>query len=248
MKLFDKLVPKLINEGHKILIFSQFKLMLRILEDYFSCIQNVKYLKLDGDTEYNVRQYAIDEFNKEDSEYPVFLLSTRAGGLGINLTSADTIIIFDSDFNPHNDIQALSRAHRIGQKSNLVIYRLVCTDTCEEKIVEVARQKLMLSYMVSDSSKSPEKSDTKQADSNIIELNEILKFGSNRIINNSKDCIEKEYTDEFLQSICDRDKLFEEQNQHKENENFIPSKSQLKINDCLDVFKEARIDDKGDDK
>ena len=136
MKLFDKLVPKLIEEGHKILIFSQFKLMLRILEDYFSGIRNIKYLKIDGDTEYTVRQYAIDEFNREDSDYPVFLLSTKAGGPGINLTSADTIIIFDSDFNPHNDIQALSRAHRIGQDKNVIAVKFITKDSIEEKILK----------------------------------------------------------------------------------------------------------------
>ena len=250
MKLFDKLVPKLIEEGHKILIFSQFKLMLRILEDYFSGIRNIKYLKIDGDTEYTVRQYAIDEFNREDSDYPVFLLSTKAGGLGINLTSADTIIIFDSDFNPHNDIQALSRAHRIGQKNNLVVYRLVCSDTCEQKIVEMAQQKLMLSYMVGDSSKGPEEveTETKQGDNNPYEMNRMLKFGSAKIINNSKDYVEKEYTEEFLQSICDREKLFEEQKQYTDNENFSPSKqNKPKINDMLKVFEDPNIDEKGDE-
>jgi SNF2 family DNA or RNA helicase len=132
MKLFDKIIPKLLWDKHRILIFSQFKMMLNILEDYFY-LKMVKYLRLDGEVPSDVRQNLIDEFNKEDSEYPIFLLSTRAGGLGINLTRADTIFIFDSDFNPHNDIQAQSRAHRIGQKNNLVIYRLVCHNTCEQK-------------------------------------------------------------------------------------------------------------------
>lgn len=196
MKLFDRLVPKLIEDGHRILIFSQFKLMLNLLEDYFY-IKQISILRLDGDTPGDKRQILIDEFNKENSKFPVFLLSTRAGGLGINLTKADTIIIFDSDFNPHNDIQALSRAHRIGQKSNLVVYRLVCADTCEQKIVEVAKQKLMLSFMVSNPSLNP--NDIKSNDSDLLELNKILKFGSNKMFDTtSSEYVEKEYTDDFI--------------------------------------------------
>jgi SNF2 family DNA or RNA helicase len=83
------------------------------LSDYL-IIKGIKYLRLDGETESQKRQKLIDLFNAPNSEYRIFLLSTKAGGLGINLTTADTIVIFDSDFNPHNDVQALNRAHRIG--------------------------------------------------------------------------------------------------------------------------------------
>ena len=95
----------------------------------------VPILRLDGDTQNSKRQRLIDMFNSEGSAYKIFLLSTKAGGLGINLTSADTIFIFDSDFNPHNDIQALNRAHRIGQKNNVMVYRFACANSVEERIL-----------------------------------------------------------------------------------------------------------------
>ena len=135
---------------HKVLIFSQFKGMLQLLSDFLA-IKGVKSLRICGDTPNSMRQSLIDKFNEPD--YRVFLLSTRAGGLGLNLTQADTVIIFDSDFNPHNDQQALSRAHRIGQKNNVLVYRLVCKDSVEERIMEQAKKKLMLDTAVQQSSK-----------------------------------------------------------------------------------------------
>merc|ERR1719305_1233518 len=95
-----------------------------------------------------MRQEAIDRFNKPNGQYSVFLLSTKAGGLGINLATADTVIIFDSDWNPHNDIQAQARAHRLGQSKEVMIYRLVTRATVEERIVEVAKRKLVLEHLV----------------------------------------------------------------------------------------------------
>lgn len=102
--------------------------MLNIIEDFLNQ-REIKFLRLDGDTKSFLRQRLIDSFNKADSQYQIFLLSTKAGGLGINLHTADTIFIIDSDFNPHNDLQALSRAHRIGQKNNILIFRLICRST-----------------------------------------------------------------------------------------------------------------------
>ncbi len=112
----------------------------------------MKFLRLDGETESQKRQKLIDLFNAPQSEYNIFLLSTKAGGLGINLTTADTIVIFDSDFNPHNDVQALNRAHRIGQKNNVMVYRLICKHSVEERIVEAAKHKMMLDTMMTHSS------------------------------------------------------------------------------------------------
>ena len=137
MMLIDKLLTKLLSQKRKILIFSQFKLMLNILEDYLY-LRKVKYYRVDGETPMNFRQIRVDEFNKETNNVSIFLLSIKAGCLDINFSIADTIIIFDSDFNPQSDVQALSRAQRIGQKKNLVIYRLVCDNTCEEKMIEIA--------------------------------------------------------------------------------------------------------------
>ena len=92
-------------------------------------------------------QASIDRFNKPNSESFIFLLSTRAGGLGINLATADTVIIYDSDWNPHNDIQAFSRAHRIGQKNKVLIYRFVTQNSVEERVAQVAKRKMMLNHL-----------------------------------------------------------------------------------------------------
>ena len=122
--LIDKLLPKLISGGHKVLIFSQMVRVLDILEDYLN-FRKFVYERIDGGVRGNDRQAAIDRFCKKGSDRNVFLLCTRAGGVGINLTAADTVIIFDSDWNPQNDIQAQARCHRIGQTQMVKVYRCV---------------------------------------------------------------------------------------------------------------------------
>ena len=145
--LVDKLLPKLKAEGHKVLIFSQMKRMLDILETY--CIgRGYGYERLDGSIQGNLRQEAIDRFCNPETSSFVFLLSTRAGGVGINLTAADTVIIFDSDWNPQNDAQAQARCHRIGQKKAVRIYRLVTKKTYEETMLQRAAMKLGLERAV----------------------------------------------------------------------------------------------------
>ena len=116
--LLSKMLRKLKEEGHRVLIFSQMTKMLDLLEDFLEG-EGYKYERIDGGITGTLRQDAIDRFNAEGAEQFCFLLSTRAGGLGINLYTADTVVIYDSDWNPHNDIQALSRAHRIGKISVL---------------------------------------------------------------------------------------------------------------------------------
>tara|TARA_B110000305_G_scaffold52357_1_gene57321 strand:- start:841 stop:1509 length:669 start_codon:yes stop_codon:yes gene_type:complete len=123
MVLLDKLLPKLKAEGHKILIFSQMVKMLNVISDYCD-FRDYNHERLDGSITGNLRQKAIDRFNTSDDSF-LFLLSTRAGGVGINLTSADICIIFDSDWNPQNDVQAQARCHRIGQTKDVMIYRLI---------------------------------------------------------------------------------------------------------------------------
>lgn len=113
MILLDKLVMKYKSEGKKVLIFSQFVYVLCLLEEYLRHRQ-LKYEKIDGSVKSKDRQNSIDRFNDPEKKRDVFLLSTKAGGLGINLTSANIVIIFDSDWNPQNDVQATARAHRIG--------------------------------------------------------------------------------------------------------------------------------------
>ena len=140
MLLLHKLLPKLRSEGHKVLIFSQFKIMLDVLEDYMKAAQ-FPVERIDGSTSSRDRQAAIDRYSKEGSDGFVFLLSTRAGGQGITLTAADTCIIYDSDWNPQNDLQAMARCHRIGQEKDVTIYRLVSKGTYEEHVFKTSSRK-----------------------------------------------------------------------------------------------------------
>lgn len=145
--LVDKLLPKLKANGHKVLIFSQMIRVLDILEDYLAH-KKYPYERIDGRIRGNLRQEAIDRFSKPDSDRFVFLLCTRAGGLGINLTAADTVIIFDSDWNPQNDLQAQARCHRIGQKKSVKVYRLITRNTYEREMFDRASLKLGLDKAV----------------------------------------------------------------------------------------------------
>lgn len=145
--LLDKLLIRLRETGHRVLIFSQMVRMLDILSEYLQ-LRHFPFQRLDGGIKGELRKQALDHFNAENSQDFCFLLSTRAGGLGINLATADTVIIFDSDWNPQNDLQAQARAHRIGQKNQVNIYRLVTARSVEEEIVERAKQKMVLDHLV----------------------------------------------------------------------------------------------------
>jgi len=146
MMLLDRLLAKLKADGHRVLIFSQMVHMLDILTDYMR-LRNYQFQRLDGTVPASDRKIAIDHFNAPESEDYCFLLSTRAGGLGINLMTADTVVLFDSDWNPQADLQAMARAHRIGQQKPVSVYRLVSKDTIEEEILERARNKRMLEFI-----------------------------------------------------------------------------------------------------
>ncbi|XP_059368476.1 chromodomain-helicase-DNA-binding protein 9-like isoform X5 [Carassius carassius] len=145
--LIDKLLPKMKAGGHKVLIFSQMVRCLDILEDYL-IQKRYLYERIDGRVRGNLRQAAIDRFSKPDSDRFVFLLCTRAGGLGINLTAADTCIIFDSDWNPQNDLQAQARCHRIGQDKAVKVYRLITRNSYEREMFDRASLKLGLDKAV----------------------------------------------------------------------------------------------------
>ena len=146
MMLLDQLLTKLRKDNHRVLIFSQMVKMLDILSDYLR-LRNYQFQRLDGTIAAGPRRMAIDHFNAPESNDFCFLLSTRAGGLGINLMTADTVILFDSDWNPQADLQAMARAHRIGQTKPVSIYRLVSKETVEEEVLERARNKLMLEFI-----------------------------------------------------------------------------------------------------
>nr|CAB3463895.1 unnamed protein product [Digitaria exilis] len=140
-ELLDRLLPKLQRAGHRVLLFSQMTKLLDVLEIYLQ-MYNFKYMRLDGSTKTEERGRLLADFNKKDSEYFMFLLSTRAGGLGLNLQTADTVIIFDSDWNPQMDQQAEDRAHRIGQKNEVRVFVLVSVGSIEEEILDRAKQKM----------------------------------------------------------------------------------------------------------
>uniref|UniRef100_A0A8B9LWN0 Chromodomain helicase DNA binding protein 4a n=1 Tax=Astyanax mexicanus TaxID=7994 RepID=A0A8B9LWN0_ASTMX len=173
--LLHKMLRKLKEGGHRVLIFSQMTKMLDLLEDFLEN-EGYKYERIDGGITGAMRQEAIDRFNAPGALQFVFLLSTRAGGLGINLATADTVIIYDSDWNPHNDIQAFSRAHRIGQNKKVMIYRFVTKASVEERITQVAKKKMMLTHLVvRPGLGSKTGSMSKQ------ELDDILKFGTEEL-------------------------------------------------------------------
>lgn len=177
MVLLDQLLTRLKKDGHRVLIFSQMVRILDILGDYLQ-IKGINFQRLDGTVPSAQRRISIEHFNAPDSNDFVFLLSTRAGGLGINLMTADTVIIFDSDWNPQADLQAMARAHRIGQKNHVMVYRLVSKDTVEEEVLERARKKMILEYAIISLGVTDGKKYSKRNEPSSGELSEILKFGA----------------------------------------------------------------------
>lgn len=146
-ELLDRILPKLKQTGHRVLVFCQMTQCMTIIEDYLSW-RAFQYLRLDGMTKAEDRGELLKKFNDVGSDYFIFLLSTRAGGLGLNLQSADTVIIFDSDWNPHQDLQAQDRAHRIGQRNEVRVLRLMTVNSVEERILAAARYKLNMDEKV----------------------------------------------------------------------------------------------------
>ncbi|KAM7249224.1 hypothetical protein ACFE04_019451 [Oxalis oulophora] len=146
-EFLDRILPKLKATNHRVLLFCQMTTLMNIMEDYLNW-RGFQYLRLDGTTKSEDRGDLLKKFNSPESEYFIFLLSTRAGGLGLNLQAADTVIIFDSDWNPHQDLQAQDRAHRIGQKNEVRVLRLITVNSVEERILAAARYKLNMDEKV----------------------------------------------------------------------------------------------------
>lgn len=196
MCILDKLLPRLQDQGSRVLIFSQMTRMLDILEDF--CLwRQYKYCRLDGQTAHVDRERSIEEYNKPDSEKFIFMLSTRAGGLGINLATADVVIIYDSDWNPQVDLQAMDRAHRIGQKKVVRVFRLVTENTVEERIIERAEMKLRLDTVVIQQGRLSEASGNKLAKEEMLGM---IRHGADHIFA-SKD---SEITEEDIDAILER--------------------------------------------
>ncbi|XP_055383518.1 chromodomain-helicase-DNA-binding protein Mi-2 homolog isoform X2 [Condylostylus longicornis] len=197
--LLAKMLKQLKETGHRVLIFSQMTKMLDILEDFLEG-EGYKYERIDGSITGNLRQEAIDRFNAPGAPQFAFLLSTRAGGLGINLATADTVIIYDSDWNPHNDIQAFSRAHRIGQANKVMIYRFVTRNSVEERVTQVAKRKMMLTHLVVRPGIGGKGANfTKQ------ELDDILRFGTEELFKeDQKEDEAIHYDDKAVAELLDR--------------------------------------------
>lgn len=147
MLLLERLIPYLFARNHKVLIFSQFKTQLDILEDWATLLHDWECCRIDGAVKQDDRRQMITDFNTKDS-CKLFLLSTRAGGQGINLAKADTVVLFDSDWNPQQDLQAQDRAHRIGQTRPVIVYRLATKGTVEQTLLEKADGKRRLEKLV----------------------------------------------------------------------------------------------------
>ncbi|KAG7090792.1 hypothetical protein E1B28_009876 [Marasmius oreades] len=141
LELLNRVLPKFFATGHRVLIFFQMTKVMDIMADFLK-YTGVKFLRLDGGTKTEERAQFVQLFNAANSEYKVFILSTRAGGLGLNLQTADTVVIFDSDWNPHADLQAQDRAHRIGQTKAVLILRFITEKSVEEAMYSRARYKL----------------------------------------------------------------------------------------------------------
>nr|XP_018898442.1 PREDICTED: chromatin-remodeling complex ATPase chain Iswi-like isoform X1 [Bemisia tabaci] len=195
MVILDKLLYKLKEQDSRVLIFCQMTRMMDILEDYFF-LRGYKYCRLDGSTPHEDRQQDIDAFNAPGSDKFVYILSTRAGGLGINLASADVVIMYDSDWNPQVDLQAIDRVHRIGQKKQVRVFRLITENTVEEKIIERAEVKLRLDKLVIQQGRlAGQKKTLKKG-----EMLNMIQFGAKHVIS-SKD---SEITDEDIDTILQK--------------------------------------------
>ncbi|XP_017982665.1 PREDICTED: protein CHROMATIN REMODELING 5 isoform X1 [Theobroma cacao] len=222
--ILDKLLVRLHETKHRVLIFSQMVRMLDILAEYMS-LRGFQFQRLDGSTKAELRQQAMDHFNAPGSDDFCFLLSTRAGGLGINLATADTVIIFDSDWNPQNDLQAMSRAHRIGQQEVVNIYRFVTSKSVEEDILERAKKKMVLDHLVIQKLNAEgrlERKETKKGsyfDKN--ELSAILRFGAEELFKEERSDEEskKRLLSMDIDEILERaEKVEEKQGEEQENE------------------------------
>ncbi|KLO20752.1 hypothetical protein SCHPADRAFT_816295 [Schizopora paradoxa] len=196
LRLLKLLLPRLKARGHRVLLFSQFKLALDIIEDFVAG-EGFKFLRLDGDVKQQQRQKDMDEFNRENSDVFIFLLTTRAGGVGINLWSADTVIIFDPDFNPHQDLQAIARAHRFGQTKTCLVFKLMSKGSCEEKIFQAGKKKLVLDHLIVQKMDAEEDAD---------DIQSMLTFGASDLFNEDPNDESKSitYTEQDIDNLIEK--------------------------------------------
>ncbi|XP_022614805.1 chromodomain-helicase-DNA-binding protein 1-like isoform X1 [Seriola dumerili] len=218
--LLDSMLAYLHKEGHRILLFSQMTRMLDILQDYME-YRGYSYERLDGSVRGEERNLAVKNFSSKDIF--VFLLSTKAGGVGLNLTAADTVIFMDSDFNPQNDLQAAARCHRIGQNRPVKVIRLLARDTVEEIMYSRAVSKLHLTNTVIEEGRFS-LLDQAQSAAAGLQLSEILKFGVDKLLSSEESSIQDVKLEKILglsrdgQWVDDEDSLREEEEEEEEEE------------------------------
>ncbi|KAF8329124.1 SNF2 family N-terminal domain-containing protein [Cantharellus anzutake] len=213
LRFLQMMLPKLKAKGHRVLLFSQFVIHLNIVEDFLGG-EGIKYLRLDGNTPQAQRQKDMDAFNAPDSDYFIYLLTTRAGGafrdflgflslsvsiagVGINLWSADVVIINDVDFNPQQDLQAIARAHRMGQKKPVLVFTLVIQNSAEEKIINNGKKKLVLDHVI------VRKMEDKD---NIEDVKSILSHGAKALFDETSST-ELNYTSKDIDALIERAEL-----------------------------------------
>mmetsp|Transcript_15446 Transcript_15446/g.43214 ORF Transcript_15446/g.43214 Transcript_15446/m.43214 type:complete len:946 (+) Transcript_15446:412-3249(+) len=200
LTVLDKLLGKLKAGGHRVVVFSQFNLMLDIIEDYLQ-MRGYSYRRLDGSTNRVKRKIDISVFNRPASPIFIYIINTRAGGLGINLQTADTAILFDSDWNPQVDVQAMARVHRIGQTRPVHIYRLFSANTVEERVLLRADKKLFLDKMVNRDEGGSSAASKEGTGLGMSEMLSAIQFGADRIFQGDKGRMP---SDKELDAIIDR--------------------------------------------
>uniref|UniRef100_A0A6B2KXV6 Uncharacterized protein n=1 Tax=Arcella intermedia TaxID=1963864 RepID=A0A6B2KXV6_9EUKA len=194
-ELLSRILPELKKKGHKVLLFSQMTRMLDVLEDFLD-YSGYQYQRIDGNTTMTRRQELITCFNSDPEQF-IFLLSTRAAGLGINLTSADTVIIYDSDWNPQMDLQAMDRCHRIGQTKPVCVFRLMVAGSIESRMRSVALSKLKLEGLV-----------VKRKNA-VFSEEDLVNLLNSEHIDGTVGSGENHITEEELTLLLDRDKIME---------------------------------------
>lgn len=204
-ELLDRILPKFQRTNHRVLMFFQMTQVMDVMEDYMR-YRGIQYLRLDGSTKADDRSHMLKLFNAPDSPYFAFLLSTRAGGLGLNLQTADTVIIYDTDWNPHQDLQAQDRAHRIGQTKEVRILRLITEASVEELILSRAHAKLEIDGKVIQAGKFDNKSTAEEQEAFLRSLLEAEEAKRNQI--DDDDEIDDEELNEILARSEEETELF----------------------------------------
>ena len=232
-ELLDRILPKLKRSGHRVLLFSQMVKCLDIIGDYLDW-RRYDYLRLDGSTGTQDRADLLDKFNAPDSPHFLFMLSTRAGGMGLNLQTADTVIIFDSDWNPQMDAQAEDRAHRIGQTRRVKVFTLVCDGTIEEDILRKANEKRAIDHKAIQAGMFNQASTAEERNS---VLKQILSRDEDRVGNDVP-------TDEEVNLMIARSdeevELFEEMDRERERANRVNHPGRSRLMEYHEIPKEVR--------